>query len=94
MKFKSGRYPYREDGVKSELSFNSNPHAKFYDLYDKSPLYSLLNKIDRHNINGRTLTFYLESQEVGELRKKHNVNVGLSDLLPLNRPVPDSRPDG
>lgn len=29
-----------------------------------------------------------------DLRKKHNINIHMSDSIPVNRPVPDSRPPG
>jgi len=95
LKYSSHKHIYYPDmSLLEELAFNSNPAAKFYDLYDRSPLYDVLSELDRRAINGRSLTHFLERRDVIELHRKHNLNVGLSDLLPLNRPIPDSRPDG
>lgn len=94
LKFASKKHIYDPANLQMELLYNGNPSAKFYDLYDKSPLYDALGDLDRRAINGRTLTSFLQRQDVTALQRKHNLNVGLSDLLPLNRPIPDSRPDG
>lgn len=94
LKFRnSHRHPSSAD-LSDGLSFNTNPEAKFYDLYDKSPLYDILSTLDRRKINTRDFNKFLDRSDVTELHRRHNLNVGLSDLLPLNRPVPDSRPDG
>lgn len=43
--------------------------------------------------NGRGVTFVgEEKKKVKELLKKHRINVLASDIIPLNRLVPDSRP--
>ncbi|XP_052792360.1 polypeptide N-acetylgalactosaminyltransferase 14-like [Mya arenaria] len=82
-------------GVFSDaMTFNRNPNAIFYDLYEHSPLYNILKDVDRSTLTDYRTEEVLDSDLVTESQRKHGINVALSDLLPLNRPVPDSRPSG
>ena len=75
------------------IKFNSDPSAVFYKL-DNSPLAQELGRLDRRKLTeSQVLNFALKPEVVKEY-KKNEVDVGISDLVPLNRPVPDSRPTG
>ncbi|KAL4227368.1 hypothetical protein ACF0H5_012811 [Mactra antiquata] len=95
VKFKYGKVRLSfTDGLNEAVSFNANPAAVFYKLYEQSPLYDELHRLNRNSISGDLVRNFLLKQECVDNRQKHGINVGLSDLVPLNRPVPDSRPSG
>lgn len=78
---------------KRTIEFNSHPSAIFYKL-DKSPLATELSQLDRRKLDESVVINFALKPEVISAFKKHEVDVGISDLVPLNRPVPDSRPKG
>lgn len=80
--------------IDSSLTFNSNPSAIFSDIYDKQTSYDLLSTVDRRQINPADAMHILEAPLAVELYRQHMINVVLSDLVPINRPVPDSKPTG
>jgi len=76
------------------MEFNRNPKAIFYDLYKKSSLYSRLKDVDRATLTDERVEHILEDGVVMDHAKSYQINVAFSDLIPINRPVPDSRPSG
>ena len=75
------------------IEFNSDPSAIFYKL-DSSPLAKELERLDRRKLTASQVMNFALKPEVVKEYKKNEVDVGVSDLVPLNRPVPDSRPAG
>lgn len=94
MKLKYGQEKFLATNEFDILAHNAKSSSIFYKLYDKSPLYEIESQLARSKLSGTDLRKFLLNENVIGLHKKHGVNVGLSDLIPLNRPVPDSRPTG
>lgn len=91
------KYGYRSrfsDRLDEILAFNSNPAAIFYHLYERYPLYRYLHNLNPRTISNMAVKDLLQKPESVENYRKHAINVALSDIIPLNRPVPDSRPPG
>jgi hypothetical protein len=94
VKFKYSYKSQLADKLDKILAFNTNPSAIFYDLYERSPLYSDLKELDRKAITNDNAREFLMKPNTALNYKTHGINVGLSDLVALNREVPDSRPYG
>lgn len=94
VKLKYGYKAQFKDKLDDILSFNSDPSAIFYGLYEHSPLYNDLKELDRRTITGSGARDFLMKPKASLNYKAHGINVGISDLVPLNREIPDSRPDG
>ena len=90
-----GRHSFeRNTGSLTELiRYNADPSAVFYKL-DTSPLARELGRLDRRKLDEGLVMQFAMKPEVINAFKNHEIDVGLSDLIPLNRPVPDSRPKG
>ena len=94
-KKRDGRHTFQRNtgSLQDVIAFNSDPSAIFYTL-DTSPLAPELRRLDRRKLNeGLAINFAMKPEVIDAFRK-HEVDVGVSDLIPLNRPVPDSRPNG
>ena len=76
------------------LSSNSNSDAIFYEVYEKSRLSDVLKGLDRKHVNDAIIRNFLSKPEAIELFQKLAINVAFSDIIPLNRHIPDSRPRG
>lgn len=94
VKLKYGYKSRFHDNLDEILAFNSNSVAIFYHLYERSPLYEHLKNLDRKTVSSEEVRNFMDLPESITNHRKHVINVALSDLLPLNRPVPDSRPSG
>ena len=88
------RHSFEKAGsFEQTVEFNSDPSAIFYKL-DNSPLAQELGRLDRRKLTPSLVMNFALKPEVVKEYKKNEVDVGISDLVPLNRPVPDSRPAG
>ncbi|XP_033750178.1 inactive polypeptide N-acetylgalactosaminyltransferase-like protein 5 [Pecten maximus] len=69
---------------------NWGPGAVFYNPFGNKSALASLSDSRMHPPNPQEAG----DQWMVDLRKKHNINIYLSDSIPINRAIPDSRPPG
>ncbi|KAH3814979.1 polypeptide N-acetylgalactosaminyltransferase 13-like [Dreissena polymorpha] len=99
VKLKYGGRKYSGSGsiFSDSVEFNRNPKAIFYDLYAHSPFYEILKDTVLSKLTDYRIKEILNNPaypQIEELHTQSRIDVLLSDLLPVNRPIPDSRPPG
>ena len=102
--FQKGSVNSLKKTITTRIEGSNSFIARTWEEYQRNPNFitgnSLIDEYGKNEVtktgeNGRAVTFSGEEKiKAEELQKKYNLNVYASDVIPLNRKVPDSRFEG